>query len=420
MITRCLNLDWLEVHCLEPSGPRNAEYFRSCGFEVFQRNYGTRVYDEMFTILEPNSDEPMIEIRRSPVGLKNPLAFQVLDPHSCHVRLVNRSCYYPQPAYFLFNFLMQHSFSIMRISRIDLALDFEKFDSNINPQDLINRFLKHNYSKINQGEVTAHGKDLWDGRFWHSLKWGSPKSMITTKLYDKTMELKDKKDKPYIRQSWATHGLVDDFITLTKKKPDGTIYKPTIWRLEFSIMSSVKKWFVMEDYRSNKKKIRSVHNTLDEYFSNEQCLAIFASLVDHYFHFKKVRRNEKGELMRKDRCEDVSLFSFGEQPAFYKPETPASAKPVNRLDEALRKKLEEYKQKTTNSSIISACDLILEDLQNKHIVNAAAHRWDANELTLLRQLISMRIKKSDVPYQQTLDEVKGLIQLFGEDSFEET
>jgi len=420
MITRCLNLDWLEVHCLEPASlaQRNPDYFRACGFEVSVRDYGTRVYEEMFVIYEPNTEEPMLEIRRKPVGAKNPLAFQVLDPLSCHIRLTNRSCYYKNPAYFLFSFLVQHQYSIMRISRIDLALDFERFDTGYDPQDVINRFLQHKYSKINQGEIATHGKDLWDGRFWNSLKWGSPKSMISTKLYNKTIELKEKKDKPYIRQAWAVAGLVDDFITLEKKRQDGTTYNPTIWRLEFSITSSVKKWFVIEDYNTNHRKIRSIRNTLDEYFSDQQVLNIFASLVHHYFHFKKVQRDKNGNLVRKDRCDDVQLFRFKEQAQFFKVERPASAKPSSRLDDSLRLKILAYKQTVTEKDIIKACDTILTDLDNRHIINAATQRWNQTELTLLRQLISVRMKSHDQPLGQTIEEIKGLLQLeeslFGE------
>ena len=51
--TRCINVDWLEVYALEPiDQPHNADYFRACGFEVMQRDYGTRIYEEMFKFLD--------------------------------------------------------------------------------------------------------------------------------------------------------------------------------------------------------------------------------------------------------------------------------------------------------------------------------------------------------------------------------
>ena len=64
-VRRCVNLDWLEVDALEPANGQDAEYFRSHGLVVDEREYGTRVFGQMFTIY--GSDHlPFIEIRRQP------------------------------------------------------------------------------------------------------------------------------------------------------------------------------------------------------------------------------------------------------------------------------------------------------------------------------------------------------------------
>ena len=64
---RCVNIDWLEVYALEDASkfPCNAEYFRSQGYIVREREYGTRQYHEMFTLLDDNMN-PFMEIRRNP------------------------------------------------------------------------------------------------------------------------------------------------------------------------------------------------------------------------------------------------------------------------------------------------------------------------------------------------------------------
>lgn len=51
MIKRCLNIDWLEVYALEPD-KLDADFFISDGWSVQPRPYGTRVYDEMFTLMD--------------------------------------------------------------------------------------------------------------------------------------------------------------------------------------------------------------------------------------------------------------------------------------------------------------------------------------------------------------------------------
>ena len=90
-IKRCVNLDWLEVHAREPiNEPHDAEYFRQIGWFVREREYGTRVYREMFT-LESEDGHDLIEVRRNPAsqGISG-----IHDANECHIRLVNRVCYY--------------------------------------------------------------------------------------------------------------------------------------------------------------------------------------------------------------------------------------------------------------------------------------------------------------------------------------
>ena len=61
---RCVNIDWLEVSCEESNMryPCNAEYFRQQGYFVHERDYGTRVWGEVFTI-EDEEGHDWIEVR---------------------------------------------------------------------------------------------------------------------------------------------------------------------------------------------------------------------------------------------------------------------------------------------------------------------------------------------------------------------
>ena len=67
MISRCINIDWLEVYCLESNEyfPLNADFYIQHGFDVRQRDYGTRVWGEMFTIMGTDG-ERLLEVRRAP------------------------------------------------------------------------------------------------------------------------------------------------------------------------------------------------------------------------------------------------------------------------------------------------------------------------------------------------------------------
>lgn len=414
MIKRCCNIDWLECYCLEDylNYPHDAEYFRSLGFHVNEREYGTPVYKQMFVVFGTD-DQPLIEVRRVPKSARGFNENGVLDPMACHIRLTNRSCYFNSPAKIMQQFLEQYGFNFQRISRIDICLDFEKFDWGDDPQDVIQRYMAGRYTKINQANIASRGTDKWNTRLWNSVSWGQQKSMIGTKFYLKTKELEEKKDKPYIRQAWRAAGLVDDEYTLEKFNEDGTAYKPNIWRVEFSIKSSTRKWFVMEDVTGAHRKIRSIPHTLDMYESREKCLDMFFSLAEHYFHFKIYK-----EGVRKDRCPDKLLFRTDEANQHYKLESVATAEQPNKAADTLLSRLYAYRESHYLPDVYKACNVLIEQLEKECRMNAMSHPIPSTELTIMRMLIARRIKGSNAPFSTDLAEVQGLLKihndLFGE------
>lgn len=418
---RCINIDWLEVHCIEPREPRDAEYFRSLGFEVSERDYGTRVYDQMFTIYLPDG-QPFMEIRRSPHCSNEHDKFQVLEVGSCHLRLHNRACYFNDAGKLMEDFINQHGYTFRRIAKIDLCLDFEKFDSGDDPAAFVARYLKGRYAKVNQCSISMHGQDCWDGQKWNSFSWGSKKSPIFTRLYNKTLELKEAKDKPYIRQAWASCGLVDDFIQLTKKNDRGEWYKPEIWRLEFSIASSVRNWVCFDVDENGNKTHRSLRNDLKRYRTRDELETMFKSLVAHYFHFKHLvekpsASKESGErtLQRKDRCQDKVLFTFQGSDETYKVEKLATSKADNKALQALRNKLCYYKQTHIQRSTQDACNAIIEAIDKEMLVRNASNPHDETEVELLQRLIAYRINgKSKAPLTVEKEFMESLFELSDE------
>lgn len=413
-MVRCVNIDWLECYCLEDTltYPHDAEFFRVRGWHVVEREYGTPVYHEMFT-LYGRDDEPLLEVRRRPKSARGYQERGVLDPHACHVRLCNRTCYFNTAATLMQQFLEQYGFHFQRISRLDIAYDFEKFDWGDDPQDFLQRYMSHKYSKINQANIASRGRDRWDSRLWNSVSWGEKKSMVGTKFYLKTLELLEVRDKPYIRQAWRAAGLVTDDLTLEKVNPDGTSYKPNIWRVEFSIRSSTRKWFIIEDNNGAKTKVRSIQHTLDMYKTRQQLWDMFLSLADHYFHFKVFK-----EGVRKDRCKDKLLFRTTDQATFYKIDSVSSATPTDKAYNALLAKLYAYRETHVMPDIFKACNVLIEALEKELRLAEMSHPYPSSELTLMRLLIARRIKDGTRPFNTDLAEVRALLQidndLFGE------
>lgn len=408
---RCVNLDWLEVHCLEPYGdPHDAEYFRRVGLTVMERDYGTRVYKEMFTVNDAQGN-PFVEVRRAPYSTGYA---GIHDEHECHLRLVNAACYQDNAADLMQQFIDTYHYDFNRITRVDICLDFERFDEGDDPAVFLSRYLRQVYSKINQGNITAHGADRWNGQVWNSVSWGSPASAIGTKFYNKTMELYDPATgtyrKPHIRYAWLKCGLIDDFHKVLKRKDDGW-YTPQIWRVEFSIRSSVKKWFAIE-LNGEAKHYQSIRNTLDMYDCRDKLLTLFASLQQHYFHFKHYDKE-----LRKDRCPDKVLFRWSGLQVTYKVGRDDTLSILgegakqSRPYDTLLKKLRLYQQEKPQKDIVEACQVIIRAIEGDYLRSDLRNPFSYHELLALQRALSMKASGDDTDVVVLMQEVKNLLKL---------
>lgn len=295
---RCINYDWVEVYCLEAEDlpPRTPEYYQGIvgRNNVQVREYGTPMYNQMFTILFHR--KPLLEVRRDPMSRRSNGG--IFPDNCCHVRLSNRVCYYPDPIGFLLSFLRKHHLQYISTKRIDICLDFNRFDGGDDPAAFLRRYHAGRYAKMYQREFADHGKDGWQSKLYNSVKWGSLSSDITVKLYNKTMELnRAGKDKPYIREAWKRCGLSLD---------------KDVWRVEFSIQSQLKN-MVKEDDGSIMPVDIMIFRT------REDCLNMFMMLADRYFDFRYVEKREDGRLQRKDRCSRKMLFDIKPEQQAYRP-----------------------------------------------------------------------------------------------------
>lgn len=276
---RCINLDWLEVFAIEPA-PRDPDYFRASGYKVNERSYGTPQYAQMFVVAL--GALPLLEVRRAPYSIKSEGG--IFAAGATHLRLCNNTCYARDPVGSLLKFMQRHGYKLMNTTRLDIALDFQIFDNKCAPRVFLSDYFCGKYAKINQAKFSAHGIDTWESKTYHSVKWGSESSRVTTKMYCKTLELlQSGHDKPYIRGAWSAAGL-----------------DPTrdTWRIEFSMKSKCKSLVGVE---TGALVDLSLHNMR----ARADLLATFAALYEHYFDFRKVIGDT-----RKDRCPRVPLMSF--------------------------------------------------------------------------------------------------------------
>lgn len=333
---RAVFLDWLELFCSEPSTiPHNAEYFKRNGYEVLERAYGTPQYSEMFTLVEDGF--PMIEIRRNPYSLRSQGG--IFQPNNCHVRLTNRACYLDSPIDYIRRFLLAHNYQYNALTRIDVCHDFNEFDNGKNPQNFVSDYMKERILKINQSRLAAHGKDNWNERKWNSLKWGSPTSIVSTKLYNKSLEMREQKAKYYIIDRWEECGLDTE---------------RDVWRIEFSLKPAAQAQF-------NKQTGEYVELNLSSYDTPDKLLKRFLVLEEHYFHFKTAVRTSTGTLQRKDRCPDVKLFQIRQpdEECFRPMRILTKDRNPTRTDRMLVKRLKQIADEATDQQTINACNCVI-------------------------------------------------------------
>lgn len=381
---RCVNIDWLEVYCEESNDeyPCNADYFTRRGYVVREREYGTRVYEEMFYILDRNGND-MIEVRRNPKSGDS--SFVGLSPMSTHIRLCNWVCYQSNCVQLLRDFLVRHNYIFHRIYRIDVCYDFEKFDSGDKPERVARRIVEKTYLKMNQTKIHAIGDDNWGGYAWETLSWGSLTSMVSTKLYNKTKELAATGNKkPYILTQWMMAGLIDNPVTQVKYGKDGSQYKPDIWRVEFSIKSKADSWLILEDISGKRVKKKAVPHSLSLFDSQDKLWQRFQDLAYHYFRFKvktykkqkrgvagfalgQIESNHDPELQRKDRMPEKVLFHYDQDREFmHIQNVPKPSKPYHD-GEVLRRRLINYAATHPDHKIREACKVLVDSIDVRDI-----------------------------------------------------
>lgn len=377
-MVRCVNIDWLEVYCIEDvsQDALDANFFRAAGWRVTEREYGTRVYKEVFKLYD-NFDRPFIEIRRNPASTIDK-GGGLFDPRSCHIKLSNLYCYTNNPIDILRDFLTRYNYQYKRLHRLDICYDFIRFDEGDDPQKFIDRYMEGRYAKVNQTNISVYGCDRWSNRVWQTVSWGKPSSMVSTKIYNKTLELEQVHDKPYIRQAWHHAGLIDDPISCTCVDKDGKRYSPNIWRVEFSLKSAAKRWIMYETNKGRKEKKEAYPHTLSCYDTRDKLITAFANLSSHYFRFKVFQQG-----VRKDRCRDKILFRFAPSDTTYTIDRLASHVCRSDTMQRLITRLLQYSETTYNYEVKKACSTVIHSIQDY-----LAQQYTASNDAVLNQAIA--------------------------------
>ena len=325
-----INADWVQLNCrVKPLRVESCrlEYEKTAaGSWQVQKTFKSGIpYDRIYTEIVETNQVPfnqIYDVKRQAfrtsladsvyyVHYQNAKIAEVLadvtpgmniDVNTIFVRFDNRFLYGANLYDRVKAFLDDNGLEFHNWTRFDVCCDFHNFKFNdTRPEVFIRRYTQGEYRLLNKRRGAKRKGCVWfedgeKGIDFQTLRLGSKYSAVNTKLYNKSKELSDEHDKPYIRESWALNGLLtQDDIDQERKQKDG---KQDVWRLEFSI-NDFKTIAVEHD------EIKFAMNTL-EILKDENVAQLWNLLREHYFVFYRANDRDKN-VSRKAKLE---LFDY--------------------------------------------------------------------------------------------------------------
>ena len=255
-----INVDWLQVFCHDGNtGNLSSIYFEKSAYEFQLLPHGSRHFKELWEVHNEDGDKYAI-IQRVPHS-------SIISADGAIIQLCNRELYRPHYAAEFLLFLSAHKFTYKSISRLDVCFDSNVLRNRLRHSTFITKImqglvLKNNQSKVqwNFSSVANVGKPME----CNSCSFGSKSSGVSTKMYNKTLEMKEQTNKPYITENWVCNGLN---------------INEDVWRIEISIKSDSSTTI-----RTESGEIFRL--SADSLQMQEIVEDIFFSYANKYFSFK--------------------------------------------------------------------------------------------------------------------------------------
>lgn len=245
-----INCDWLQIHC--DASRLKSRYY---GYNVETKDVRTRTFAKLMEI--SRDGRHIAQLQYQPHSPKLPRGCSIL-------KIENYILYSTSRADIIRQLIEDFDLITIGTTRIDIAGDFQRI-ADRSPETLVNDILTGNVIRIGHSKQTVIGDDqltAYGHRRWQYLRYGSRSSRISAYLYNKTRELSDVSDKPYIRAIWAANGFAK--------------YKRDTWRLEFSIKGR-QMHYIEEDTGE------VIPNDWRRLLDDAQLSRLYWALCRHYF-----------------------------------------------------------------------------------------------------------------------------------------
>jgi len=295
-----INIDWLQLFCKCENFSNSALKF---GYSAILQEYQSRHFKEIWFIYL--NDEKIGELQNKPHS-------NIINSGNCVLKIENKCLYQLHLKSWVTTLLEVLKLEFVSISRIDISCDFNEFENNYQCEQLIHDFVS--------GRICKHGKNKFKLQGSHTnilnydyIKFGSNTSEITYYLYNKSKELAEMKNKPWIVDTWNLNN-----IDTTRD----------VWRLEFSIKKLSKS---VVDVDTGEV----IDNKSLEILEPEKYCNVFKFIISKYWKFS--RADHYNRLVDKDKCPKIKYFDFINNSC--KLLRISEKKSSNRMDKVFLKKL---------------------------------------------------------------------------------
>lgn len=314
-----INIDWLQVYCHDLNDGHLGMLYNTqqTDYQFILQEHSSRHFRELWTVQNSDGDDYAI-IQRVPFS-------SILSKDGAIIQLCNRELYKHGYSMVFLNFLERFGFKYKSVSRIDICHDSNLLANGYAHRQLIadlfdKKVLKNNLSKM-QWNMTGAGSSA-DPYNINSVKWGSLKSSVSVKMYNKTLEMKEVKTKPYIIQNWAHNGIDTE---------------TDVWRIEISIKSDSST-----TVRTDTGEIWRL--SADGLHTQSLTEEVFFAYAAKYFAFK-INSGKKN----KTRMEDLKIFEKSDKPTL-RPIKITNESDSGRSDKVFLKKLVSLKKELRDLS----------------------------------------------------------------------
>lgn len=308
-----ISIDWLSVSC-ELTTDFCSEAEQTATYNLANPGYGAKFWKQLRKITRREDGREIGVLCWQPTT-------QGVNPYLAVIKFDNELLYDSDCFEVITHCILELGLRFHGISRIDIAADFNCFNHNLHPQQLMqgyysNKYLKGGASKymiVGHHNYFAAGRDsaqLWSSRpildqeqrarmeaerearnkellahgmptipadtpkrltgtldlqphTIESFTWGNRSSGVQVQLYNKTREMQQKSPKWYIVKTWDNAGL-----DISKD----------VWRLEFRINNRGKELV-------NTVTGQPFNLSLIDILIQEQVESLFFAYLDKYFRF---------------------------------------------------------------------------------------------------------------------------------------